>query len=98
MNRQAGTRGELLPRVETQEGPQAGLNRRRKASQRCPPLEDGRRDPLDTSPAGFSVAPVVMGLAPQELLAEAKRLERTGWALWELRKRLGAAWCGGDRP
>lgn len=77
--------------------PSMGL-RRRQASLRCPPMDCGRRDPMDTYPEGFLAAPVVMGLEPWELLAEAKRLERAGWWPWEIRMRLGLTWGGGGRP
>jgi hypothetical protein len=76
--------------------PSASLIRRRRESLRFPPMECGRRDPIDTYPEGFMVAPMVMGLEPWELLAEAKRLERAGWAPWEIRDRLGLT-CGGGR-
>lgn len=79
-------------------GLKSDLHRRRRESLRNPPMECGRRDPMDTRPEGFQVAPVVMGLEPWELLAEAKRLERAGWGPWEIRERLGLTWRGGGRP
>lgn len=75
--------------------PSTSLIRRRQESRRNPPMECGRRDPMDTCPEGFLVTPVVMGLEPWELLAEAKRLEGMGWSPWEIRTRLGLNWGGG---
>lgn len=70
---------------------------RRQASLRCPPLEDGRRDPLDPAAGGFRTSPMVMGLRAGELVEEGRRLERTGWREWELAARLGACWWGGGQ-
>lgn len=78
--------------------PSMSLIRRRRESLRCPPMECGRRDPLDTNPEGFLVAPVVLGLESWELLAEAKRLEREGWGAWEIQKCLGPIRRADGRP
>lgn len=75
----------------------ASLFRRRLASLRCAPLEDGRRDPLDTA-EGFRVASPASGLDPWELVAEGRRLEGVGWKSWELAARLGHGWRNGGRP
>jgi hypothetical protein len=75
--------------------PSTSLIRRRLASLRCPPLNDGRRDPLDPCPS--RLAPAGFGLDRGELAAEALRLERAGWRPWEVRARLGLAWCGDGR-
>lgn len=75
--------------------PSISLIRRRRESLGCPPMECGRRDPLDGDVEGFLVAPMVMGLEPWELLAEAKRLELAGWEPWEIHRRLGRTWGGG---
>jgi hypothetical protein len=41
---------------------------------------------------------MVAGLEPWELIAEAKRLQRLGWAAWEMQARLGRDWnAGGGR-
>lgn len=77
----------------------AALRRRRLASLRLPPLEDGRRDTLDPSdPTGFRVAPFVAGLEAWELAAEGRRLERAGWESWELAARLGPGWRKAGQP
>lgn len=80
--------------------PSTSLIRRRRESLRCPPMECGRRDPLDSHPEGFLVAPVVMGLEPWELIREGRRLERLGFQPWELAARLGKDWSrgGGGTP
>lgn len=75
----------------------AGLAHRRLASSRCPPLEDGRRDPLDPDPGCVRLAHAVFGLNRRELSAETERLERAGWRPWELRARLGLARRVGGR-
>lgn len=75
----------------------ASLVRRRAASFRCPPLADGRRDPLDP-PSQAEVATSQTGLDLRELLSEAKRLQRMGWSSWEIRDRLGQSWGSGDKP
>jgi hypothetical protein len=74
------------------------LVRRRLASLRCPPLKDGRRDPLDPCADSFRLAPAGFGLDGGELAAEVLRLERAGWRPWEVRACLGLAWCGDGRP
>lgn len=80
--------------------PSTSLIRRRRESLRCPPMECGRRDPLDTNPESFLVAPAVMGLEPWELIREGRRLERLGFQAWELAARLGKDWSrgGGGTP
>lgn len=75
----------------------ASLVRRRAASLRCPPLADGRRDPLDPPPQ-TEVVTSETGLDLRELLSEAQRLQRMGWSPWEIRDRLGLSWGSGDRP
>lgn len=72
----------------------AGMRRRRDASSRCPPLEDGRRDPLN--PCGEPQEPGHFGLNRDELFQEVRRLQVTGWSLWEIRRRFGAP-PSGDR-
>jgi hypothetical protein len=72
------------------------IRRRRLASWRCMPLEDGRRDPLDRPLPGLrhqgvvntSVSPSCFGLTAAELVAEAARLRRLGWSHGEIRYRL----------
>lgn len=86
------------PQSSEASGAVHGEIRRRKASLRNPPMLCGRRDPLDTCREAFLIAPVVMGLNPDELNAEALRLQRAGWGTWEIRKRLGLAWRGSGRP
>lgn len=73
----------------------AGLVRRRAACLRCPPLADGRRDPLDPP---HQEATHETGLDKRELLSEAKRLQRMGWSPWEIRGRLGLSWASSDLP
>lgn len=62
---------------------------RRLASLRCPPLRDGRRDPLDPHLPLTGLA-MPFGLDPDELTAEALRLRREGWYPWEVSERLGS--------
>ena len=69
--------------------PSTSLIRRRRASLRYPPLECGRRDPLDPCTESLGAAPVWFGLDRGELTAEALRLERAGWLPWEVHARLG---------
>jgi hypothetical protein len=64
-----------------------GIRRRRLASWRCMPFEDGRRDPLDRLEQLFQ-SPCTFGLTPAELVAEADRLRRLGWSHGEIRCRL----------
>lgn len=63
----------------------AAIRRRRAAADRCPPLDHGRRDPLDraAAPAG----PSTFGLDRAELRAELRHLAAAGWQVWELRER-----------
>lgn len=72
----------------------SGLRRRRDASSRCPPLEDGRRDPFNTG--GEPQEPAHFGLNRDELFQEVRRLQVTGWSSWEIRRRFGAPPFGGQ--
>jgi hypothetical protein len=64
------------------------LRRRRAASWRCEPLEDGtgRRDPLD--PVRICTSrPSTFGMDPAGVRAEAERCWDSGWLAWEIRYR-----------
>jgi hypothetical protein len=73
------------------------LKRRRQASLRCQPLDDGRRDNMDKSADPFRLGPSCYGLDPDELAAERRRLSRTGWRAWELAERFGPNSFGGGQ-
>jgi hypothetical protein len=61
------------------------LHRRRLASLRCEPLEDGadRRDPMDLLHPRVN-EPATFGMDIATLRAEARRCWDSGWAAWEL--------------
>lgn len=75
----------------------ASLVRRRAATLRCPPLADGRRDPLCWPPTANQESPAGTGLELRELLREADRLKRMGWHQWELEARFGQLRREGSR-
>lgn len=60
------------------------IRRRYKAALRLPPLECGRRDPLEKEPCR---QPSDYGLTPEELRAEIRRCQEAGWQPWEIRAR-----------
>jgi hypothetical protein len=61
----------------------AQIRRRKAAAADMRPLECGLRDPL-LERADRPRAPCTFGLTPSELIAEARRLHRAGWQLWEI--------------
>ena len=76
--------GTSSPNRVTEAGDQ--LRRRRAASWHLTPLAGGVRDPFDrlATPPG----PSDFGLTRAELRVEVTRLQRLGWAQWEIRARL----------
>jgi hypothetical protein len=67
--------------------PGAPLRRRRRAANRCEPLECGRRDPeLDQFEPDRRESST-FSLSESELWAEIRRCRANGWADWELRRR-----------
>lgn len=68
----------------------SSVRARRVAALRLPPLECGRRDPMDPDSSGG-----VLCLFPAELRAEASRCLALGWQLWEIQARFGLVRKGG---
>lgn len=61
------------------------IRRRRIASYRLTPLDDGRQDPLEST--FRPPQPSSYGLTVEELRAEIRRCQNAGWQPWELRAR-----------
>jgi hypothetical protein len=71
------------PRVNDFDDLPAQIRRRKTAAAGMSRLECGLRDPL-LERADGPRAPSTFGLTAPELIAEARRLHRAGWALWEI--------------
>ena len=61
------------------------IHRRRTASYRLAPLDDGRQDPLENAFRGSERSS--FGLGVEELRAEVRRCEKAGWQPWEIEQR-----------
>lgn len=84
---QQGTRSTpMLPRATDDSVPQQ-IRRRRAAALRCPPLDDGHRDPMDR--LARIDKPSTYGMTESQLRAYANHLVlNEGWSPWEVRQRL----------
>ena len=80
-----GVSSEISVRGDDARAYSDGLRRRRLASHRLVPLDDGRRDPWSRTGLRRRSS---FGLSRDALLAEARRLRDEGWQLWEIERVL----------